>query len=221
MFEEKKDGAPVDMFADTDKAKSSPAPLPTVGDLEDEEGSGNPLLNKKTILIAVGALVAITLIGIALQLFVFKKPTSQAPAQQQELQAPGEQAAQQAQDTAELAPSPNDGSQPSPQEQVAPVTAAPTTDADGDGLTDEEETTLATDINLVDTDGDGLSDREEVKVYSTDPIKSDTDADGYSDGQEVKNGFDPKGQGKLLNVPTVDDFSGSAKASGDAAAEVK
>ena len=133
MFEEKKDGAPVDMFADTDKAKSSPAPLPTVGDLEDEEGSGNPLLNKKTILIAVGALVAITLIGIALQLFVFKKPTSQAPAQQQELQAPGEQAAQQAQDTAELAPSPNDGSQPSPQEQVAPVTAAPTTDADGDG----------------------------------------------------------------------------------------
>ena len=73
--------------------------------------------------------------------------------------------------------------------QVAPVTAAPTTDADGDGLTDEEETTLATDINLVDTDGDELSDREEAKVCSTDPIKSDTDADGYSDGQEVKNGF--------------------------------
>lgn len=78
--------------------------------------------------------------------------------------------------------------------------AAPAKDTDGDGLTDDEERVLGTDPTLPDTDGDGLTDREEVRVFGTDPLKADTDGDGFSDGQEVKNGFDPKGPGKLLDI---------------------
>lgn len=73
-------------------------------------------------------------------------------------------------------------------------------DSDQDGLTDEEEVKLGTNVNNPDTDQDGLTDREEVKVYSTDPLKADTDGDGYLDGAEIKNGFNPKGPGKLLDI---------------------
>jgi len=73
-------------------------------------------------------------------------------------------------------------------------------DSDQDGLSDEEEKQLGTDINSVDSDDDGLFDREEVKVYKTDPLKADTDNDGYLDGDEVKNGYDPKGPGRLYEI---------------------
>ncbi len=71
-------------------------------------------------------------------------------------------------------------------------------DSDSDGLTDEEEVKLGTAINNADTDGDGLLDREEVEVYKTDPLNPDTDSDGYLDGQEVRNGYNPKGEGRLF-----------------------
>ncbi len=74
-------------------------------------------------------------------------------------------------------------------------------DTDEDGLTDAEESVLATNPNLADSDEDGLSDREEVKVYLTDPLDADTDKDSFLDGHEVKNGYDPKGPGKLFEVP--------------------
>ncbi|MDO9399751.1 MAG: hypothetical protein Q7T79_03660 [bacterium] len=70
-------------------------------------------------------------------------------------------------------------------------------DSDQDGLIDEEERLLGTDPNSSDSDNDGLSDREEVKTYSTNPLNADTDSDGYQDGAEVKNGYNPKGSGKL------------------------
>jgi hypothetical protein len=73
-------------------------------------------------------------------------------------------------------------------------------DTDQDGLTDEEEAAISTDPNNFDTDQDGLTDREEVKVYLTDPLNSDTDGDGFKDGDEVKNGYSPKGAGKLLDI---------------------
>ncbi len=72
-------------------------------------------------------------------------------------------------------------------------------DTDGDGLLDQEEITLGTNLNKVDTDGDGLDDYREVKDYTTDPLNSDTDNDGYLDGEEVDNGYNPKGDGLLLN----------------------
>ena len=101
---------------------------------------------------------------------------------------------------------PTDGSTSvsTPTPITPPDTDGPTSvvDSDGDGLTNDEERTLGTSVAKPDTDGDGLGDREEVKVYSTDPKKPDTDGDGYVDGDEVKNGYNPNGTGKLLQVPT-------------------
>ncbi len=77
----------------------------------------------------------------------------------------------------------------------------PSLDSDGDGLSDAEELTLGTSAVLVDSDNDGLSDREEVKVYMTNVLSADTDGDGYLDGEEVKNGYDPKGPGRLYQAP--------------------
>lgn len=74
-------------------------------------------------------------------------------------------------------------------------------DTDGDGLTDDQEIALGTDPVKIDTDGDGLTDREEVEIYFTDPLNPDTDGDGYTDGDEVRNGYNPKGPGKLLILP--------------------
>lgn len=89
-------------------------------------------------------------------------------------------------------------------EVVAPTPvpdSEPSLDSDGDGLTDEEEAAIGTDIVNPDTDADDLTDGEEVNIYKTDPLKPDTDGDGYLDGQEVKGGYNPNGEGKLLDVP--------------------
>lgn len=74
-------------------------------------------------------------------------------------------------------------------------------DSDKDGLLDSEEKSLGTDINEVDTDGDNLYDFEEVKTFQTNPLNPDTDSDGYLDGEEVRGGYNPKGPGKMLNLP--------------------
>jgi hypothetical protein len=73
-------------------------------------------------------------------------------------------------------------------------------DTDGDGLTDVEEMELGTDYNNLDSDDDGLTDFQETKKYETDPLSKDTDGDTYFDGEEVKNGYNPNGPGKLLNL---------------------
>ncbi|MEK9157287.1 MAG: hypothetical protein AAB448_04140 [Patescibacteria group bacterium] len=74
-------------------------------------------------------------------------------------------------------------------------------DSDGDGLSNEEERIVGTSVTKPDTDRDGLGDREEVKKYDTDPKKADTDGDGYDDGAEVENGYNPNGEGRLLEIP--------------------
>jgi len=51
-----------------------------------------------------------------------------------------------------------------------------------------------------DTDLDGLMDYEEIMTYQTDPQDDDTDGDGFEDGAEVESGYNPTGQGKLLNA---------------------
>ncbi len=87
-----------------------------------------------------------------------------------------------------------------PQEEVNEQIVAQPADSDQDGLTDDEEKRLGIDANKVDTDNDGLFEREEVMVYKTDPLNPDTDGDGYLDGDEVKNGYNPKGAGKLFEI---------------------
>lgn len=89
-----------------------------------------------------------------------------------------------------------------PTPEIPETPSAPAfVDSDLDGLSDEEELTLGTDPNKLDTDNDGLTDREEIRVYGTDPLNQDTDGDGYPDGQEVKAGYNPKGPGKLFELP--------------------
>jgi hypothetical protein len=73
-------------------------------------------------------------------------------------------------------------------------------DTDGDGLTDDEEARLGTNPLNPDTDGDGLTDYEEVMIYGTNPLNRDTDGDGYSDGEEVANGYNPLGEGLLIEL---------------------
>lgn len=89
-------------------------------------------------------------------------------------------------------------------EQQAPI-EIPTNiplDSDGDGLTNDAEVSqYGTDPQLADSDADGLSDREEIIIYATDPRKVDTDGDTFSDGSEVKNGYNPKGEGRLFDIP--------------------
>ena len=50
-----------------------------------------------------------------------------------------------------------------------PTEPEPSTDTDGDGLTDAEEATLGTNPELADTDGDGFSDGQEVAA-KTNPL---------------------------------------------------
>lgn len=92
--------------------------------------------------------------------------------------------------------------QPVTPEQIdQAVERSAATDKDGDGLPDERELQVGTNVDVVDTDGDGLFDGEEVTVYGTDPLKSDTDGDSFVDGQEVRGGYNPKGPGRLFDVP--------------------
>jgi hypothetical protein len=92
--------------------------------------------------------------------------------------------------------------EPSAPEAPEPVTP-PVIDSDGDGLSDEDEAVMATDVVNPDTDADGLNDGEEVNIYGTDPLKPDTDGDSYLDGEEVKGGYNPNGEGRLLDVPSA------------------
>jgi len=80
-------------------------------------------------------------------------------------------------------------------------------DSDNDGLTDEQEISLGTDPLKTDTDDDGLFDREEVYIYNTNPNNPDTDGDTYLDGAEVKNNYNPKGPGRLSEIPGQGDYT--------------
>ena len=88
--------------------------------------------------------------------------------------------------------------QPTVPTQPTTPTTPTQPDSDGDGLTDEQEQILGTDPELVDTDEDGLLDQEEVQNYNTNPLNPDTDGDGFTDGTEVANGYNPNGEGTLL-----------------------
>jgi hypothetical protein len=76
-------------------------------------------------------------------------------------------------------------------------------DSDGDGLSDAVERQLGTDPLNPDSDRDGLSDYEEICVYGTDPLNPDSDGDGFLDGEEVRNGYNPSGPGRLLQIPDL------------------
>lgn len=78
----------------------------------------------------------------------------------------------------------------------------PPSDSDSDGIIDNDETARGTDPQNPDSDNDNLLDGEEVNTYQTDPLNADTDGDTFLDGQEVQNGYNPKGDGRLFEVPS-------------------
>jgi cell division septation protein DedD len=200
----------------------APAQIP--GTQTAKSGGGN----RKYLIIGVVAIVALIIIFIAMVVLAYFK--AQEPAIQATLPAPAStdtnagadaDAAMTDQNETMTAPEgTGEVIQPDTADSLPsePSTAAPSltgsvggqnsdfivdeiTDSDGDGLTDAEEKRLGTAPDSADTDGDVLSDREEVRVYRTDPTNSDTDADGYTDGEEVNNGYNPKGDGKLYELP--------------------
>lgn len=65
-------------------------------------------------------------------------------------------------------------------------------------LTEMDEGISEINTHNLDSDGDGLSDYDEINIYGSDPFNADTDGDGYSDYEEIMAGYNPLGEGRLL-----------------------
>ena len=155
-----------------------PAPGPVIETVGDSGGK-----TWKTVVIAVLILAVIAAAaGISFMLLSSRAPIS--PELEQVINPPTE-------------------SIPNVEPEPAPVVPMPDPDDDKDGLTNLEEAQLGTDPASADTDQDGLYDLEELQTYQTNPLNPDTDGDGYNDGEEVKGGYNPNGEGKLLQIPAA------------------
>jgi hypothetical protein len=162
-----------------------PKPLEPLQGLPELEGEGSG--GKRKLFVALGAVAAVIVVGVG-GWYAFSQLSQRAPATNGDTTPPVPTSTPPAQDV-----------------DVTPTTTPPVAgnqDSDSDGLTDAEEQQLSTDPFQVDTDGDSLNDRDEVNVWHTDPLNPDSDGDGYLDGAEIRGGYDPKGPGKLLNLPT-------------------
>lgn len=161
------------------------------------------------LLLAVGILLIVVLVGVAVYWFVLRQPTATnidtgfpvapattpvAPAETTPTTQPADFV------NLDIQGAPTTAVTETPTTTVfapaAPVDD-PNKDTDADGLTDTKEAALGTNPNNADTDADGLTDGAEVNIWGTSPLKADTDGDNFSDGQEVFNGYNPKGPGKL------------------------
>ena len=164
---------------------------------EDKEAGADSKDNlKKILILGSGALGVLIILGGAWYGYAkfFKGSGSNIPSQittKEESEAPEKTLKEEEQ---------KENAPVAPLEEVNEPAVAQPVDTDQDGLTDDEEKQLGINQNKVDTDDDGLFDREEVKVYKTDPLNPDTDGDKFSDGDEVKNGYNPKGAGKLFEI---------------------
>lgn len=177
--------AAADIFASVDRSTPPPAP-PSAPSADVTPRPLEPLEHlpeleaedgRRRVFVWVGVAVAVAIVAVG---GWFAYAQLLAPA------GPGDQPA------APEAP----GDQPS-----SPVAPATDEDFDRDGLTNAEEQQLQTDPYSADTDADGLYDREESTAWHTDPLNPDSDGDSYLDGAEVANGFNPKGNGPLLELP--------------------
>lgn len=186
--------AKVDIGGASKNLRETPPP-PSV-----EEKAGFSV-NPKPFIIG-GVIVVVLLIILGTIWYIFSRPPKKITPATVPVNAPAR--------ITRPAPTPPPPPPPPVREPVAPavVTELQTPepppepiDSDGDGLLDEIELELGTNPRAVDTDLDELFDKEEVQTYGTDPRNPDTDGDTYGDGQEVKNGYDPKGPGRLLQLP--------------------
>lgn len=177
-----------------------PEPPSEIPPLEPRAEISQPLLSKKGfIFVIVGVVVVALIVGVIWVVMRLPKKAPAvapvtAPVTQPEVVPPPA--------VPEVAPVLAPEAVVPPAETPAPaITVEPAVDTDNDGLTDTEETSTGTSAQVADTDADGLSDYEEITLWKTNPLNPDTDGDGYSDGQEVKNGYNPNGAGKLLELP--------------------
>lgn len=180
LFDDKTE--PADIFADipSEKPGAPPPPSSAVPTARLPATAASAVMvehagfGKKGL--ALLLIILLIIGGGAAVFFTLRKPSAEPTTSNQKL------------------PDPEPQPEPQPQPQVE-------VDSDGDGLSDTREAQLGTNSGTVDSDSDGLSDREEAEVYATDPLNPDSDADTYKDGDEVKNGYNPKGPGKLLQLP--------------------
>ncbi len=199
LFDDKTE--PSDIFADIPSEKTEPRPAAATGTTPLPVGESGVIMQQATFGKKGILLLAVVVIliggGVAAYFVTRGRSTPQAVLPAAIVETPQPQPEPQPQ------PQPQPEPQPEPATQPATETPAtsPTIDTDGDGLSDAREVALGTNSNLVDTDADGLNDREEVEVYMTDPLNPDTDGDTFKDGEEVRNGYNPKGPGKLLQLP--------------------
>ncbi len=197
IFDDKNE--PADIFADIPSEKPPAPGQPPAGTTPLTVGASGVILErapfgKKWVVLL---LLVLLLGGGAAAYFLLMRGDAEVPL------APGtEQPAPEPQPEPQPEPEPEPEPQPEPEPEPEPEPVTADVDTDGDGLTDAQEAVLGTDPNSVDTDGDGLSDREEVQVYQTDPLDADTDDDGFSDGEEVQNRYNPRGEGRLGEIPT-------------------
>ena len=170
-------------------------------------GAEEPHFPFKKLIIIIGISVGIISIAGA-AFYILKNRTASAP--EPELSAPQES------ESADNAGSATEDTEPaSPEDQgnaidnfqedrinraLNPIPEdLASKDTDQDGLSDAKEFDIGTNYRLVDSDNDSLSDWEEFAIFGTDPLDRDSDKDSYMDGEEVQNGYNPLGQGKLLN----------------------
>lgn len=189
-----------DMFAEVDKATAAaptagapvqPTPMPSQPAPSAGFPTAGPGNKKKIIIIAVAAIVVLGLIGfLGYKFMSAPEPAAPVVDQPEEVEPAPE---------AEFAPK-VEVKEAEKKIIIEDDIVLPEYDSDSDGLTDSEEKELGTNFLQIDSDGDGLFDFNEVKVYFTDPLNPDTDGDSFLDGEEVLKGYNPKGEGKLLNL---------------------
>lgn len=172
-----------------------PEPLSEILPLKPGAEISQPLLSKKGIFLALGGVVIIALIvgtGWVLLRLPKKSPALLPAVAPAPVVVP----------VSEPTPAPAEIIPPV-EEPLLGIQVKPAIDTDEDGLMDEEEATVGTSAQNPDTDSDGLTDYEEIMVWKTNALNPDTDGDGYPDGSEIKNGYNPNGQGKLLEIPSL------------------
>ena len=169
----------------------STTPPPSRGIVADSDLSTGGHLWKTLLIVAIAFLS----MGLAAFLaYRFMNPSKDAPVDERDGATQGDTDEQ-----ADLPDGKGEGSSVDDEPDVQIVI-----DTDGDGLSNDDEIAAGTSVSKPDTDSDLLGDREEVEVYETDPLNADTDGDSFEDGQEVRSGYNPKGAGKLLEIPSAE-----------------
>ncbi|MDP3245196.1 MAG: hypothetical protein Q8M83_06100 [bacterium] len=217
-IEPAQDKEPEDIFGTTEKSKISPSAPSLAGAGVSKTTSVSPIktppepisppvdvkppiISSPIIIWVIGIVAALIVLvggGYGLAKFLQKAQLPSAPETSTETSTEVPLIGESLEENLAPAETPSE----TPVETVAPEQVAPVAmDTDGDGLLDSEETQWSTDSNNPDTDADGLLDGEEINTYGTDPKNPDTDGDTFLDGQEVRNGFNPKGEGRLFELP--------------------